>query len=90
MVNLSPPPGNKDFFQYWHPPAFLISLPSTPKGPPEACRVEKTSYCSTYQDPLTPLPGVCGIIALVQGEAHVAWILQLPIGELDCKIVAQE
>lgn len=49
-----------------------------------------TGYCSTYQDPLTLLPGVCGVIALVQGKANVAWILQFPIGELDCKITAQE
>lgn len=52
--------------------------------------MEASSHYSTYQDPLTPLPGVCGVVALVHGKAHVAWILQLPIGELDCKIAAQE
>lgn len=67
-----------------------IHLHSSAYRPPEACRVEATGPCSTYQDPLTPLPGVCGVIALVQGKAHVARILQLPIGELDCKIAARE
>lgn len=63
------------------------SLPHRPHSRgPEACRVEATGHCSTYQDPLSPLPGVCGVIVLVQGEAHVAWIPKLPIGELDCKI----
>ena len=47
----------------------------TPKGPPEVCRVEVTGHSTTYQDPLTPLPGVCGVVVLVQGKAHVAWIL---------------
>lgn len=73
-------------------PPFLLS-PSHiyhTEGSPEACRVEVIGHCSTYQDALTPLPGVCGVIVFVQGKAHVAWILQLPIGELDCKITVQE
>lgn len=49
-----------------------------------------TGYSSTYQDPLTLLPGVCRVVALVQGKANVAWILQFPVGELDCKITAQD
>lgn len=39
---------------------------------------------------MTLLPGVYQVGAVVQGEAHVAWILQLPIGELDCKSVTKE
>lgn len=48
--------------------------------------MEATSPRSTYQDPLTLLPGVGGVIVLVQSKAHVPWIAQLPIGELDCKV----
>ena len=72
---------------------FLLSLPptcTTPKGSTEAYKVQATGHCSTHQDPVTPLPGICGVIALVQGKAQVTWILQLPIGELNCKITAQE
>lgn len=76
--------------------SFLLSLPPTsthtqaPPRPSEICRVEAAGPRSTYQNPLTPLPGVCGVIALVQSKTHVAWILQLPVGELHCKIAAQK
>lgn len=52
--------------------------------------MQVVGHLSTYQDPVTLLPGICGVVALVQGKAQVTWILQLPIGELNCKITAQE
>jgi hypothetical protein len=52
--------------------------------------VEATCSYHTYQDALTPLPGVHGVVAVVQGKAHVARVLQLPVGELNCKRAAQK
>lgn len=53
-------------------------------------RVEAIGHCSTYQDPLALLPGIRGVLVLVQAKAHVIRILQLAIGELNCKVTAQE
>lgn len=52
--------------------------------------MEATGHCSPYQDPLALLPGIRGVLVLVQAKAHVIWILQLPIGELNCKVTAEE
>lgn len=74
-------------------PPFLLSLTptsTTPRRPTEACRVEAMGHRGTHQDPLALLPGIGGVLVLVQAEAHVIWILQLPIGELNCKVTAQE
>lgn len=73
------------------PPFLLLLSPTfTSQWVSQGLQSGASGYCSTYQDPLTPLPGVCGVVALVQGKANVVWILQFPIGELDCKITVQE
>lgn len=83
----------------WSQSPICYSFVSPPTPPPKSAHTKNLLRsaeprqpvpASTYQDPMTLLPGVYQVGAVVQGEAHVAWILQLPIGELDCKSVTKE